>query len=440
MNECYLKNKIVDYYGIKTGHKDYDEYKIDNVDKVLVENTAKVFSLFDRFDIDVSNDNKCFYGVNITVNLKNDAVNCLFYSIKTISIYQTFAGLDYDRKYNTRDEVYELVIFPNNSVYYCLNRKKSNEHLIPLVFSMIKPKMLSNPFFKEFLILMLHSFGEEYNIFNQISKYYEQDFLFILPVNIQDVYQYNSFEELFLGKYKTAQQVPNSWNMKDANLSYMILKVWNYVVPEQRDNLLQMVSMSYKLLVKCTKGNLQDKIIEFLYNYLDNQFRLCDKNYNSVRDEDCVREYVRICLQTHIKVDISYKQFADMNAGRIEIWHKCYVKCTPTIKIKKDTKFAELRKILPNDFKWIKTKKQLCGNPAIYANGHMQCLARDINNDECQVYSYINSSGQSFILQFEISYNKKRYKCVLVHGNGNRVDESIVATSVRDILNNYYKK
>lgn len=439
MNDCYLKNKIVDYYGIKTGHKNYDGYKIDNVDRVLVENTAKVLSSFDRFDIEISDSYKCFYGVNIRINSETNAVNCLFYSIKTISICQTSACLDYDGKYNTRDEVYELVIFSNNTVYYCLNRKKSNERLIPLTFSMIKPKMLSNPFFKEFLILILHSFGEEYNIFNQISKYYEQNSLFILPVNIQDVYRYNSFEELFLGKYKTAQQILNNWNMKDANLSYMILKVWNYIVPEQRNDLLQMISINYAQLCEYIRCDLRHKIAEFLYDYLDNQFSLCDKNYNSIRDEDCVRDYVNICLVTHTKIDVNYKKVKDMNISRIDIWHRYYAKCTPTIKIKKNTKFAELRKILPNEFKWIKTKKQLCQNSAMYVSGYMQSFAHNINLDKCQIYSYTNDSGQSFILQFKVTGNKKRYKCVFIKSDSNLADESAVDMLVRGVLDKYYK-
>ena len=63
------------------------------------------------------------------------------------------------------------------------------------------------------------------------------------------------------------------------------------------------------------------------------------------------------------------------------------------VSVPKDTVFKKLRKILPTEFEWIKTRKRL--NKESLMMGHcVWSYGDEINKDKCAIYSFIDEEGK----------------------------------------------
>lgn len=85
------------------------------------------------------------------------------------------------------------------------------------------------------------------------------------------------------------------------------------------------------------------------------------------------------------------------------------MKQTPVVKITKETKFKLLRKILPPEFEWIKTRKRLI-EETVMQHHCVWSYADKINKDKCQIYSYVDEDGKRYTLEFVIK-RKNMFVC-----------------------------
>jgi hypothetical protein len=429
MTDCFLFNKIINRYPFDENENDsglsYSENLLDEQCGIRIADALPKSNVINIKFTEKDEVYSGIYYMNLFADINSNIVNCKFGKSNNICIERDIDGKVQQRLYSK--DLIELVVFPDNNIYCNVNTQKGTK-LVPLHFSAITLEILKNPYFKNFFVYILRIFGAEYKIYDKISTYFEKDLLFILPVSFQKVKQYTSFKELFLSEYKTAKLINNNWNTKNVNLSYLILKTWNYVVPEQRNKLLQINKIN---IADYSGKKLKNKIKRFLYAYLDNQFKIYDEKYHNFSYEDEIYDYINMCMITKEKVNINFRSYTKLENAHNEISNKAYMKKTPLVKVKKNTKFASLRKILPKDFEWIKTRKRLI-QETIMQHHCVWSYAEYINKDICQIYSYVDDIGERFTLEFKVV--KGKYVCVQIQGKYNKANTEKVLNIVKDIL------
>lgn len=140
-----------------------------------------------------------------------------------------------------------------------------------------------------------------------------------------------------------------------------------------------------------------------------------------------------MCLDCKEKINISFKSIKKVKEAHDELSEKNYMKRTPGVKITKESKFKLLRKILPPEFEWIKTRKRLI-EETVMQHHCVWSYADKINKDRCQIYSYVDEDGKRYTLEFVI--RKGKYVCVQMRGLANSEPPESFRTLVKEILKN----
>lgn len=141
-----------------------------------------------------------------------------------------------------------------------------------------------------------------------------------------------------------------------------------------------------------------------------------------------------MCRTVHKKISINFKSVKKVQEEHDQISQKYYQRSTPKVTVKKDTKFKELRKILPDTFEWIKTRKRLIQETTMQ-NHCVWSYASFINKDQCQIYSYVDERGERYTLEFRTKRNK--YVLQQARGKYNTINTQI-NQYVDEILADYY--
>lgn len=285
------------------------------------------------------------------------------------------------------------------------------------------------------------TFGKE--LFNSIFSFYrklnpfvkdidstiKQNGNFIIPLNFNELLQYHNKMEFFLNKYKMSSSISINYNKRDMIASYLIIKSWNMVAPEYRNKLLQIKEV-HCLLSSSNSYSYSCEVFltEYIIKNLDGDYSNDKEIYNLTND------YIKMCRLAKKKIKINFRAVAALREAHDRVSESVYMKKTPLVKIKKNTRFKELRKILPDEFEWIKSRKRLI-KETVMQHHCVWSYADKVNKDICQIYSYVNKSGERFTLEFCIS--RKKYILVQVQGKYNQADTSTVEEYVNNILAAY---
>ena len=73
--------------------------------------------------------------------------------------------------------------------------------------------------------------------------------------------------------------------------------------------------------------------------------------------------------------------------------YKRYYEQTRPFKVRKNSKFNTLRKTLPQEFEWIKTRKRLC-EESMYMSHCVWSYYGKIGANKCAIYSYYDEEGK----------------------------------------------
>lgn len=289
-----------------------------------------------------------------------------------------------------------------------------------------------NPFAVKFFDLVFQFYCNQNPIYKDIYRFIKSDSVMIVPLGFNEINNYHNLKEMFLDKYKTAAEIKYNWNKRNPNLSYLIIKSYNYVCPDQREKLTQIVECPFSEVKINSYYTYTSNVMTFLIWVLQDRCSIDDENQLQI-----IKDYVYMCFRTHTKVNINFKSVKKIRAAHDELTKRYSHKDTPVIKIKKDTAFKQLRKILPKEFEWIKTRKRLIEETVIQHHC-VWSYADKINKDKCQIYSYVDSAtGKKYTLEFVI--RKGKYACVQLYGVNNTFDETAkkLKKDVCDLIANH---
>lgn len=378
---------------------------------------------------------------------------------------------------------WDITISPDG---YLFSKIKKTNKLIPLRMAhFVKIYQFSNLLGE--CIKQILAFHVEKNRF---YKDVIDDFISIkpsMPLSFNEVGTYYNRADLMAKKYKTSLLIPIKWNKMNLNLSYLIVKAYKLVeARKSRQILIQqrdinsvnrsknchrtseriyeylsqvIVSQIYQSEIKkLNTEELRKKYLEELSEEMkstmlpDEQEEWLQDRVKEELNNDVVittaRDYINMCRQSKskIRLDIYTLKQLEKIHGRIATESSTYRKDTKEVNIPKDTRFAELRKILPPEFEWIKTRKRLILETELQHHC-VWSYAPDITEDKCAIYSFTDSraeyttDGISKRYTIEFRQNKdKSYYVVQVQGRKNRANTDGMKEYIQSLLNQYSKK
>lgn len=426
-------------------------------------------------------------GITVTLNnIKSISTKIVIKTNGTINIYiREYKGntILSSGKLQTYDETKsnknDIVIFPNGDIY----KKTKNEKLVPISFKELYALRNLNNDTKKLVDCIISEVSKMTPIFKDISRDFEITNLF--PIKFNDLYKYHTKNELMKDMYGLAKDLPINYNKININLSYLIVKSYNYVndrskkiliqLKDKDNSILKLVNrcitkswqrLTYKRKVffflqsiiiytineKTDLGKTRKKYIEENLNFIAEN--ILDAEFNEF-EENCaddmviqVGDYVNMCIYSNKrvkpKVDLSISNIHTLIEKDNDVSWLSRKSGTKPVKVPKDSVFNDLRKILPKEFEWIKNRKRLILETELQHHC-VWSYADKISSDMCAIYSYVDKDGSKSLCNdgkpkrytIEFNFNKQdgTYYVVQVQGKYDAVNSSDVQNYIYKILN-----
>lgn len=426
-------------------------------------------------------------GITVTLNnIKSISTKIVIKTNGTINIYiREYKGntILSSGKLQTYDETKsnknDIVIFPNGDIY----KKTKNEKLVPISFKELYALRNLNNDTKKLVDCIISEVSKMTPIFKDISRDFEITNLF--PIKFNDLYKYHTKNELMKDMYGLAKDLPINYNKININLSYLIVKSYNYVNDRSKKILIQLKDKDnsiLKLVNRCIAKSWQRctykrKVFFFLQSIIiytinektdwgKTKKKYIEENLNFIVEnildaefyefeENCaddmliqVGDYVNMCIYSNKrvkpKVDLSISNIHTLIEKHNDVSWLSRKSGTKPVKVPKDSVFNDLRKILPKEFEWIKNRKRLILETELQHHC-VWSYADKISSDMCAIYSYVDKDGSKSLCNdgkpkrytIEFNFNKQdgTYYVVQVQGKYDAVNSSDVQNYIYKILN-----
>lgn len=426
-------------------------------------------------------------GITVTLNnIKSISTKIVIKTNGTINIYiREYKGntILSSGKLQTYDETKsnknDIVIFPNGDIY----KKTKNEKLVPISFKELYALRNLNNDTKKLVDCIISEVSKMTPIFKDISRDFEITNLF--PIKFNDLYKYHTKNELMKDMYGLAKDLPINYNKININLSYLIVKSYNYVNDRSKKILIQLKDKDnsiLKLVNRCITKSWQRltykrKVFFFLQSIIiytinektdwgKTRKKYIEENLNFIAEnildaefyefeDNCaddmliqVGDYVNMCIYNNKrvkpKVDLSISNIHTLIEKHNDVSWLSRKSGTRPVKVPKDSVFNDLRKILPKEFEWIKNRKRLILETELQHHC-VWSYADKISSDMCAIYSYVDKDGSKSLCNdgkpkrytIEFNFNKQdgTYYVVQVQGKYDAVNSSDVQNYIYKILN-----
>lgn len=284
----------------------------------------------------------------------------------------------------------------------------------------------------------------------------------LIPIAYSDIKNYNNKKQFIKERYKTAENMKVNWNKLNLNLSYMIISSYKSVADGKSKNILLEQKDESLLENIDEKLYIRTKVNIFLKNIIITKIALKDstnilKNELSKKTQEYLEEEVLFLQRQNDGLDLTLNDYIEMARQekrkiRLDIYSELqlynlhdriqshdYKNFTSPVKIPKDTKFKELRKILPEKFEWIKTRSRLILETEI----QQHCVwsyADKISKDRCAIYSFVDATGEytddGKPSRYTIEFGKRNNKYVVVQMQKrfDRGGSTILENYINDLL------
>ena len=373
-----------------------------------------------------------------------------------------------------------IMITPDGKMFQRIG--KQNKH-IPLTWTSFMDFIRMKNLFGDLMRCCLNYYQSINPFFNDMLDDY-MSAEHIMPLTFNEVYDSHNRSQLLRKKYKLTNEININWNKRNVNLSYMIIKSYNKIDPTKgRQVLLQQNNAD---LVKSLLGDFNDDKIKvatvaFITNIICEKIKQHQsyRNANKITEiknqyqkeieselstiiledeqemwleervseemmgnhlRNLVRDYVNMCVKTKKKIRLDIKSVAQITNLHDDISKNRYRENTKVVVIPKKSVFLPLRKILPNEFEWIKSRKRLILETELQHHC-VWSYAESISADRCAIYSFVDKTGRFSEDQkprrFTIEFNRNKdgsYSLRQVQGKFNQSNTEMIENYIQSLL------
>lgn len=216
----------------------------------------------------------------------------------------------------------------------------------------------------------------------------------LLPLLVTEAARYRTKQELFRNHYHMT--INGNWNRKNANLTYLILKLRPRITNEAFAR-----AMQCKNAPKIKKVGRKRYIMTYILYETLYSIPVGDFHGDGLLSDALYEEY----QNKKIKLLSQNQTINEHNARQVNQREK-----TVKFRIRKDTKFKKLIKNMPENYELIKTPKRLV-NEGILQKNCVAGYAGKINSDYCMIYSVVFENVRHTIEIVRVNGHYKVAQC-----------------------------
>lgn len=399
MHKSPLLSYLKKYYDIPSDPK--ERYYKDTVDEKLIEHLKG-----QPYDLMVMNPNFC-----IMIRLYHDSLIVDLNKYNKILVYGQQNRPNHEKDYYLmeRQLCQRIIIYDEKSIYSEFN-KYGVKKMLPLTVKKLFWIANINPLARKFFLVLLEFLSEQNTFFKDILKKYKNDETCLLPVSLNECAEYHNAAEMFHKKWKTSQRLKVNFNRTDLNLGYVIMKAYPYVDKDSREVLIQIKDKNYLKRISTDRTNIKDQVKELLINYYCKKLKIDVNHEDDMESVTYVYDYIRLCMKTKTKIRLTYNSIRRIIEEHDLLAQNDMRNNTGKVIIPENSCFVPLRKILPDNFSWIKSRKRLISE-AVVQHSCVWSYADDINRDKCAIYSLVYNEVRYTI---EFRYQENNYEAVQI--------------------------
>lgn len=324
---------------------------------------------------------------------------------------------------------YILFYYDDGSIYHKYDNNGTNyrgKKWIPITLSKLFWMLPQKDVFKVLIDEYIQNqLNQKRYTWKDLKPYIDNKVLFkhyFPPITVKEINSSHSLDDLMKTKYKRANFV--NWNKYNIEWCYYIMKTLPKLTKESQIHLLNMKEM-YSPTDIVDNKLIKDSMDSYIFNKLDPDsyptYR--GKKISEYNMHDIVYDYLLLCRELKKKINLCHVSGTKLNQDHNEMSKLYEIKCTPLIKIPKNSKFKELRKLLPETFEQIKTKKRIV-EEGIKMHNCVSTYAPLINKDVCAIYSLVYDN-EPYTIEFRKNDKNHKYCIRQLYGvcNSDAPDE-----------------
>lgn len=371
-----------------------DEVQIKSIEAKLYDKKVSAFSC-DDYMVKVSEHR--------SPNSRYISIN--FYGITGVIVKKFYRKYEAKLNYNPK-HILSIYINARNGDLYGKGIRNSDT-LYPMSFSSwVNKLLLHSEAFRDIFkdILTICSNGN--NIIKDVVRTIEEEGYVAMPITIFDVKKYRTKNEMISGFSHV--DLPIDFNKRSLNHGYLLAELSKYIPAEQVGYMIQFD----KEMVVNTVRDIYKEIYplenfsrEFVVRYYINKLDLHYTRYNRM----LIYDYIRLAVDHNLPISISFKTANRLirehnNLARQYREEEMSAEISQPL-IAENTKFQELRQILPEEFEWITTTGRLLKE----GDNQDNCVFsyRDkIRNDRSTIYHW-SHEGRDYTIEFGCRFDGK---------------------------------
>lgn len=460
-----------------------NQFKIINTIKVYNTIKDKIKEYVNRtsFNYLINEEKACIYGNILNADESGIIDEVLNLSRKTNKDFDFFMSSEYISVTFNRNGFIDIrhisnervSIYPYGKIYTHNIKKKSNFFITPDGNIYGKGKRGNFPCNLKQIINLNGVFGRILlEAFDELGLYegkFIRDILrdtnnslLVCPICFDDLKTYYNKADFINEKYNKDRALSVNWNKYNINTSYLILKALKYIDEGSINILISYCSKNDSLRFAQVKNNIKFFIVGIIedrckkLSYKNTRlevieyFNSLNTPYMETEIDDELQErlenihgiimdYVGMCIQSKQKINLRIKSYGQIKNLHDKVNRDANIDTyTKPVKVPSNSKFNDLRRLLPAEFEWIKSRDRLIAEAKIQHHCVWQ-YADVITKDTSAIYSYqdINklygNKRKRYTIEFCITPTNK-YFVAQVQGRHDMLDTTIMNNYLNEIL------
>lgn len=245
------------------------------------------------------------------------------------------------------------------------------------------------------------------------------------PLTVNDILSFRTKKDMMLSMYKKSDII--NWNKKDLYIGYLTMKAISRVRESDRNILTDYVN---KNDLSLPQNHIDINVNKLLSQVILSRLKSYNKNFDENEAICVINDYLSMSKDLNRKISLSFHSPNSLQEAHDEVMIIHRDKHTEKVKIPVKTKFAQLRKLLPDEFEWIKTRRRLI-KEGVDMHHCVTSYANKINQDRCAIYSIVYENKRYTI---EFSCNKNVFYIAQIRGKYNSGCPEAVRQYVKSFL------
>lgn len=328
---------------------------------------------------------------------------------------------------------YSFYSYRMKEIFVRKNRQKSR----PAVLNDLVHATYDIPEMQELIRNLMDTIAKEHPFFKNVKELYnialqcpESTF----PFTLNDAFTYTNWNLYFKSKYKIASTLPINYNRITPFAAYAIILCYKYINPSDINILITSVGEHPEII---PSSHFRMKKIYKVEQLIENYYtiRLLELKEANI-DKTTVKDWIHMLILLKKPISLRKTNMRKITEAHDKLMLKKFMEeCKNEedyLLIPDNTKFKELRNILPSSYEWIKTKRRLLFET--YIQNHCVWSYEDrIKYDYCAIYSIVlPETGHRHTIEFV--YKDNSYKVNQIQKSYDRGYDEEIITDLKKYL------